>query len=52
MPNTQVTIYLNDDEYILYSKDKEGYNKIAREAFLIKINEDKKGDSDGEIHNS
>jgi len=42
MPNTQVTIYLTDEDYVKYAKDKEKYNEIARIAFKKAMDKEEK----------
>ncbi len=32
MPNANVSVYLNDEDFKEYLKDKKGYNDIARDA--------------------
>lgn len=31
MPNTTISVYLTDDDYVKYVKDKENINKIIRQ---------------------
>jgi len=37
MPNVQITLYLNEEDYKKYLKDKEEYNTIARTALKVKL---------------
>jgi hypothetical protein len=34
MPQIQVSVYLDDDNYSKYQQDKSGYNDVAREAMM------------------
>jgi hypothetical protein len=41
MPNVSLSVYLQDDDYVKYLKDKEGFNTIARESMKKAINKQK-----------
>jgi len=40
MPNVNITLYLNDQDYVKYLENKEQYNKEARELIKGRINGD------------
>lgn len=42
MPNVQVSIYLNDEEFSKYLKDKENINAKARSAFKSALKKTKR----------
>lgn len=38
MPNTSISIYLSDDDYIRYIKDKEAINTKVRDLIKKEVN--------------